>query len=414
MSKIKTKVNKPKPLAVPIPVASAEDTGKLAALTASLEKAYGKGTMQTMDNTSSPQRFTQQIPSGSIGLDMALGPIFRHSDGRWQTGYAPGRMIEIFGPESGGKTSMCLQLIANAQAMGIRCAFNDMEHTLDPSWAKTLGVRLNELYFTQPSSGTECLQIVEAQVRSGLFGVVVTDSVAALITEEELAGEMGDATMGGQARLISQAMRKLNSFMSNNVGGTKCGCNLIFTNQIRNKIGVMFGSPETTTGGNALKFYASYRIEVRKTEPLKDGENIYGHKIRAKVVKNKIAPPFREAHFDLIYNKGIDYVAELYDLCVTKGILTTGWSTYKGRTLAQGKDKTVELMKTEPALGYYLYNDLLTTTMAERGYYPNAEPIPGMVQEEVVPVQVSAFQPVAPEEVAPVAEVLPPATGEAA
>jgi recombination protein RecA len=390
----KPKNSKPKKTAAPT---NAEDAAKLAALQASLEKAYGKGIMQTMDKSSSNQRFERQTPSGSIGLDIALGPMFRHPTGIWQTGYAPGRIIEIFGPESGGKTTMCLQLVANAQAMGIRCAYNDMEHTLDPAWAKALGVRLPELYFTQPSSGTECLQIVDHQLRSGLFGVIVTDSVAALITEEELKGEMGDATMGGQARLMSQAMRKLNTFMTTN----KAATNLVFVNQIRHKIGVMYGNPETTTGGNALKFYASFRIDVRRAEQLKDGENVYGHRIRAKVIKNKVAPPFREATFDLIYSKGIDYVAELFDLCATKGILVVGnagWTTYKDRTLGQGKDNVANKMREDRALAYHLYDDLLTLVMHERGYTPDGVAIPGMVQEIAPTSQASAFQPVAESE----------------
>ncbi len=370
---------------------NAEELLKLDVLVKSLEKDYGKGIIQSHGFGQELQRFERQIPSGSVGLDLAIGPMMRRKDGSWQVGYAPSRIIEIFGPEGGGKTTMCLQLIANAQAMGLRCAFNDMEHTLDPNYARSLGVNMQDLIISQPSSGEDCLEIMERQVRSGLFDVIVEDSIAALIPQSEIDGEMGDAQMGAQARLMSQAMRKLNPLLT----AKGCHTNLVFTNQIRNKIGVMFGNPETTTGGNAMKFYASFRIEIRKGEPLKEGEVQYGHKIRAKVIKNKIAPPFRTAEFELIYGKGIDYVMELLDLAAGRSLITVDGSWYKvdGKPIAQGRAAAADVLRRDRALAYRLYDGLLTKVLLERGYNLDGSTIPGMHEDRVHSSQTDQFRP---------------------
>jgi len=740
------------------PTMSAEDQAKLDVMMAKFNKDYGKGAVQVLGNAPNLQRFSRQIPSGSIGLDIAIGPMYRRPDGVWQVGYAPGRITEVVGPESSGKTTLCLQVVANAQSQGIRCAFADMEHSVDPDYARALGVNLDALVFTQPANGEQCLDIVDVWVKSGLFGVIIVDSVAALITQAEIDGDMGDSQMGGQARLMSQAMRKLNVELSK-PGQTPV--NLFFTNQIREKIGVMFGcfqgetlvsfadgrrveirrvvkekmrgpvltynshtgkieaaeitnwfnngsladgepwiqfittgpstkngklgfvctpnhilvradgaevraadvvvgdalmsycehrvlldpihrdvicgsllgdgklmkqsqdsvsfslanqeqpeylawkqamlpmlnlrvagnhqrpcirsdyscelkvlhdafypngkgyrtipndlkltplmlavwymddghlkerdggsrssasicikrlapnpaqcqravqllveldarfagnvsyctsqrnlafsvdgaeilaeiihtyvppamqyklpfefrgkyialvpgiatsemrphpaivlekrealakkyrstckydlevaghgyylvggssgvvvhnSPETSPGGRALKFYASWRIDVRRGETLKDGENEYGHRMKLRVIKNKVAPPFRKAEFDIIWGKGIDYVLELVDLCAGRGIITVdgAWYKYKDKPIAQGRANAAEILRQDRAMAYTLYDQLMTTVMLERGYTPDASPIPGMHQEVASHSQVEQFAP---------------------
>ena len=354
--------------------ALSEDEAKLMTVVAKLEKDFGDGVIRTFEGTPSLPKFPRQVPSGSIGLDIALGVMWRKEDGRWQTGYGPGRIIEIFGGEGSGKTTLCVQFVANAQALGIRCAYLDMEHTLDVSYAQKLGVDMTKLYFAQPDSGEQCMQIAEALVKSGLFGCVVIDSVAALVPEVELEGEIGESAVGAQARLMSSSLRNLNTQL--NQGAQ---CNLVFTNQLREKIGVRFGSPKTTPGGNALKFYASNRIEVWRGSALKEGENQYGHELNMTVLKNKNAPPFQKAKSDLIYGKGIDYIGELVDLCAGRGIVVTSGSWYSayGKQLGQGKKQAGDRIRENPTLAYHLYNDLMTAVMADRGYSPTGDPIPG-------------------------------------
>jgi recombination protein RecA len=376
--------------------ALSEDEATLKTVIAGLEKNYGAGIIQTLSGPLPLQRFTRQIPSGSISLDIAMGAMYRHSNGIWQTGYAPGRMIEIFGDESTGKTTMCLQLIANAQAMGIRCAYGDMEHTVDPNYAKKLGVDLSKLQLYQPASGTNCLQITETLIRSGLFGLIIVDSVASLITDAELAGEVGDRFIGEQARLMSSSLKSMNTFMSGGAHTT-----LVFTNQIREKVGVVFGSPKTTPGGRALKFYASMRIELYRVCQLKEGENVYGQRICAHIIKNKSAPPFRKAEFDLVFGKGIDAVADLLDLCVGRGLvgLNGSWYTMGDVRLGQGRHNAIEYLRGDRQVCYQLYDKLLTIVLAERGYNADGSEIPGMHLPESAPRTIaSTFQPESPKE----------------
>jgi recombination protein RecA len=298
-----------------------------------IEKRFGEGTIAFLGGAS--HMVVDTIPTGSIALDIALGG-----------GVPRGRVIEVYGPESSGKTTLCLHVIANAQQGGGVAAFIDMEHALDPAYAARLGVDIDSLYVSQPDTGEQALEICEALVRSGGLSVVVVDSVAALVPLKELEGEMGDAVMGLQARLMSQALRKLSGVIS------KTGTVVIFTNQLRQKIGVMFGNPETTTGGQALKFYASQRMDVRRVQALKSGEEVLGNRTRVKVVKNKISPPFRTAEFDIIYNEGISRVGELIDLGVSTGVLERRGShfSYGDRKLGQGRDNVRELLKQDPQL----------------------------------------------------------------
>ena len=299
----------------------------------SIEKRFGEGAIATLGSASN--MVVDTIPSGSIALDVALGG-----------GVPRGRIVEIYGPESSGKTTLCLHVVANAQQAGGTAAFIDMEHALDPAYAARLGVDVDTLYVSQPDNGEQALEICEALVRSGSLSVVVVDSVAALVPLKELEGEMGDAVMGLQARLMSQALRKLSGVIS------KTGTVVIFTNQLRQKIGVMFGNPEVTTGGQALKFYASQRIDVRRVQALKNGDEVLGNRTRVKVVKNKIAPPFRSAEFDIIYNEGISRIGELIDLGVSTGVLEKRGSFYSFGLvkLGQGKENTREFLKQDPEL----------------------------------------------------------------
>lgn len=302
-----------------------EKAAALNAVIAQLEKQFGKGTIMRMD--ADAVQDVDAISTGSLNLDMALGV----------GGLPRGRIVEIYGPESSGKTTLALSCIAQAQKRGLQCAFIDAEHALDPVYAAQLGVALGNLLISQPDSGEQALEICEALVRSSAVDVVVIDSVAALVPKAELEGDMGDALPGLQARLMSQALRKLTAVAKQN------NTLLIFINQIRMKIGVMFGNPETTTGGNALKFYASMRLDVRRVGSLKKGEEVTGNQIRVKVVKNKLAPPFREAEFDLMFGQGINSTGEILDQAVAaKRIEKTGaWYSLDGQKIGQGRDNAI-------------------------------------------------------------------------
>jgi recombination protein RecA len=288
-----------------------------------IEKQFGKGSIMRL-GVDGIVPDVQTISTGSLGLDVALGV----------GGLPKGRVVEIFGPESSGKTTIALQLVAEAQKQGGAAAFIDAEHAIDLKYAKALGVKTDDLLVSQPDSGEQALEIVDVLVRSGAMDVIVVDSVAALVPRAELEGEMGDATMGGQARLMSQALRKLTATIS------KSSTLVMFTNQIRMKIGVMFGNPETTAGGNALKFYATVRLDIRRTGSIKDGDKMMGNRTRVKVVKNKVAPPFKEAEFDIIYGEGISREGELVDIASTAGILekTGTWFSFEGERIGQGRD----------------------------------------------------------------------------
>jgi len=313
------------------PTAPPRDPAREAALSRAvqqIEKQFGKGAVMKLDGEQKAN--IDGIPTGSLSLDIALGGA----------GVPRGRVLEIFGPESSGKTTLALHVIANAQRMGGVAAFIDAEHALDPSWAKRLGVQLNDLMVSQPDTGEQALEICELLVRSNAVDVIVVDSVAALIPRAEIEGEMGDSHVGLQARLMSQALRKLTGAIS------KSRCTVIFINQIREKIGVMFGNPETTPGGRALKFYASVRIDVRRTSTLKEGEVSVGARTRARVVKNKIAPPFRDAEFDIMFDRGISYEGDLLDLAALGNIVekSGSWYTYKGMRLGQGRENAKQFL----------------------------------------------------------------------
>jgi recombination protein RecA len=299
-----------------------------------IEKQHGKGSIMKLGD--GPIAKIDCISTGSISLDAALGI----------GGIPRGRVIEIYGPESSGKTTICLHIIAEAQKTGGLAAFVDAEHAMDVGYAKKLGVDTNNLLLSQPEFGEQALEIVETLVRSGALDVVVIDSVAALTPRAEIEGEMGDPTMGVQARLMSQALRKLTSAIS------KSKTSVIFTNQLRMKIGVMFGNPETTTGGNALKFYASVRMDVRRIEAIKDGTTVIGNRTKVKVVKNKVAPPFREAQFDIIYNEGISKLGDLIDVAVEHNIIVKSgsWFSYKDERIGQGRDSVKTYLASSPKI----------------------------------------------------------------
>lgn len=310
------------------------DDGKLKALGLAMDqitKQFGDGAIMKLGEYK--QADVELIPSGSLSLDLALGG-----------GYAKGRIIEIYGPESSGKTTLTLHAIAEIQKMGGTAAFVDAEHALDPAYAKKLGVDTENLLVSQPDNGEQALEITETLVRSNAVDLIVVDSVAALTPQAEIDGDMGDSHMGLQARLMSQALRKLTGIIN------KSKATVIFINQIRMKIGVMFGNPETTTGGNALKFYASQRVDIRRIGQIKVGDDIMGNRTKIKVVKNKIAPPFRVAEFDIMYNEGISKTGDILDLATQYGILDKAGAFYKydGETIGQGRDKTKEYLKTNP------------------------------------------------------------------
>jgi recombination protein RecA len=298
-----------------------------------IEKQFGKGSIMRMGAKGAVIPI-DAIPTGSISLDFALGI----------GGMPRGRVVEIFGPESSGKTTLALQVVAQAQKLGGMAAFVDAEHALDSTYARKLGVELDNLLVSQPDNGEQALEIVEVLVRSGGVDVVVVDSVAALVPRAEIEGEMGEAQMGLQARLMSQALRKLTGVVS------KSKTCLIFINQLREKIGVMFGNPETTTGGRALKFYASVRVDIRRIASIKDGDNIIGGRTRVKVVKNKVAPPFREAEFDILYGEGISREGDLLDLAVERKIVDKSgtWFAYNGDRLGQGRENAKQFLRENP------------------------------------------------------------------
>lgn len=301
---------------------------------ADIEKQFGKGSVMKLGDHE--HKNIDVISSGSVSLDVALGI----------GGYPKGRIIEIFGPESSGKTTFALHAIAEAQKLGGRAAFIDAEHALDPSYAEKIGVNIDELLLSQPDNGEQALEICEALVRSGAISVIVVDSVAALVPQAEIEGEMGDSHVGLQARLMSQALRKLSPII--NKTNTIC----IFINQLREKVGVMFGNPEVTPGGRALKFYSSVRLEIRRSEQIKEGSDVVGNKTNIKVVKNKMAPPFKSCQVDIMYGEGISQTGELVDLAVEAGIIdkSGAWYSYKGEKIGQGRESVKELFKNDTKL----------------------------------------------------------------
>ncbi|MCG5053943.1 MAG: recombinase RecA [Myxococcales bacterium] len=311
-----------------------EKLKSIAQALSSIEKQFGKGAIMALGEGTLPE--VGVIPTGSVGLDQALGV----------GGLPRGRVVEIYGPESSGKTTVTLQTIAQAQQAGGVCAFIDAEHALDIGYAKKLGVKIEELLVSQPDCGEQALEIVDRLVATGAVDLVVVDSVAALVPKAEIEGEMGDAHMGLQARLMSQALRKLTAATA------RANATVIFINQLRQKIGVVFGNPETTTGGNALKFYSSVRLDIRKTGVLKDGETVVGSKARVKVVKNKVAPPFREAQFDILYGVGVDVAGEMLDLGAAAGLIDKAGAFYswKGERLGQGRERAREHLLAHPEL----------------------------------------------------------------
>ncbi|MBR0072357.1 MAG: recombinase RecA [Bacteroidales bacterium] len=307
-----------------------------------IEKSYGKGSIMKLGDA--PVEEIESISSGSISLDMALGI----------GGYPKGRIIEIYGPESSGKTTLAIHAIAEAQKKGGIAAFIDAEHAFDSSYAKQLGVDTDNLLVSQPDNGEQALEIADNLIRSGAIDIIVIDSVAALTPKSEIEGEMGDSKMGLQARLMSQALRKLTA----NISKTKCCC--IFINQLREKIGIMFGNPETTTGGNALKFYASVRIDIRRTQAIKDGDSNVGNRVKVKIVKNNVAPPFRVCEFDLIFGEGISKVGEIIDLGVDYNVIkkSGSWFSYGDTKLAQGREAVKQLLNDNPELAEELENKI--------------------------------------------------------
>ena len=324
---------------------------------AQIEKQFGKGSVMRLGDENRPP--IQVIPTGSVAVDVALGV----------GGLPRGRIIEIYGPESSGKTTLALHAIANAQKLGGIAAFIDAEHALDPEYAQKLGVDIDALLVSQPDTGEQALEIADMLVRSGAISLIVIDSVAALVPRAEIEGEMGDSHMGLQARLMSQALRKLTGALSNS------GTTMIFINQLREKIGVMFGSPETTTGGKALKFYASIRIDIRRIEALKDGTDIVGNRTRVKIVKNKVAPPFKQAEFDILYGHGISREGSLIYMGVDQGIVkkSGAWYTYENDQLGQGKENARQFLIDNPELANEIETKILTALGIGEHGAPNLE-----------------------------------------
>ena len=307
----------------------------LDAAIAKLEKDFGKGAVMKLDEPAA-QVHVETVPTGSLSLDLALGV----------GGVPKGRIIEIYGPESSGKTTVALHMIAEVQKRGGIAGFIDAEHALDPVYAKNIGVDIDELYISQPDSGDQALEITETMVRSGAIDIIVVDSVAALVPKQEIEGDMGDTHVGLQARLMSQALRKLTPVIS------KSNCVVIFINQLREKVGVMFGNPETTTGGRALKFYSSVRMDVRRTETLKQGGEMVGNHVRVKIVKNKIAPPFKEAEFDIMFGKGISREGDILDLATKIDLVNKSgaWYAYNGEKIGQGRENAKSYLTTHPEI----------------------------------------------------------------
>lgn len=307
----------------------------LDAAISQIEKQYGKGAVMKLGDPSA-QMHVETIPTGSLSLDLALG----------LGGIPKGRIIEIYGPESSGKTTVTLHMIAEVQKRGGIAGFIDAEHALDPVYAKNIGVDIDNLYISQPDNGEQALEITETMVRSGAIDIVVVDSVAALVPKAEIDGDMGDSHVGLQARLMSQALRKLTAVIS------KSNCTVVFINQLREKVGVMFGSPETTTGGRALKFYSSVRLDVRRIEALKQSGEVVGNRTRVKVVKNKIAPPFKEAEFDIVFGEGISRVGDILDLAADNNIVSKSgaWYAYEGSKIGQGRENAKQYLRENPAV----------------------------------------------------------------
>ena len=324
------------------PANAAEEKAKaLQAALAQIEKQFGKGAIMRLGEGEKAE-YIQVVSTGSLGLDVALGV----------GGLPRGRVIEIFGPESSGKTTLTLQVVAEMQKLGGTCAFIDAEHALDTSYAEKLGVKLSDILISQPDTGEQALEIVDSLVRSGAVDLVVVDSVAALVPKAEIEGDMGDSLPGLQARLMSQALRKLTASIN------RTNCTVIFINQIRMKIGVMFGSPETTTGGNALKFYASVRLDIRRTGSIKKGEEPIGNETRVKVVKNKVSPPFKQAQFDILYGQGISREGEIIDMGVEAKVVekSGAWYAYQGEKIGQGRDNARTFLRENPELAREIEN----------------------------------------------------------
>ena len=313
----------------------ADKAKALESALAQIERQFGKGSIMKLGQNNAVMD-VEAISTGSLGLDIALGI----------GGLPKGRIIEIYGPESSGKTTLTLHVVAEAQKNGGVCAFVDAEHALDPQYAKKLGVNLDELLISQPDTGEQALEIVDTLVRSGAVTTIVVDSVAALVPKSEIEGDMGDMQMGSQARLMSQVMRKLTASIG------RSNCMVIFINQIRMKIGVMFGSPETTTGGNALKFYASVRLDIRRIGSIKDRDTVIGNSTRVKVVKNKVSPPFKEVEFDIMFGEGISKIGEIVDLGVKCGVVekSGSWYSYKDERIGQGRENAKTFLKANPAM----------------------------------------------------------------
>ena len=347
---------------------SSEKAKALAAALAQIEKQFGKGSIMCLGSNDTPPD-VQVVSTGSLGLDVALGV----------GGLPRGRVIEIYGPESSGKTSLTLHVVSEMQKLGGTCAFVDAEHALDTQYAQKLGVNLNELLISQPDTGEQALEMVDALVRSGAVDLIIVDSVAALVPRAEIEGDMGDSLPGLQARLMSQALRKLTASIG------RSNCTVIFINQIRMKIGVMFGSPETTTGGNALKFYASVRLDIRRIGGLKKGDEVVGNETRVKVVKNKVAPPFKQAEFIIMYGAGISKDGELIDLGVLHKLIDKAgaWYAYKGNKIGQGKANAMKYLQENPAVAKEIEAELRRMLLLEpsKGAPSPAEDF-GMVPED--------------------------------
>jgi len=340
------------------------DDNRKRALTAALsqiEKQFGKGSVMRMGDVGAV-RNVETISTGSLGLDVALGV----------GGVPKGRVIEVYGPESSGKTTLALHMVAESQKQGGTAAFVDAEHALDPTYVERLGVNMNELLVSQPDTGEQALEITDMLVRSGAVDVVVVDSVAALTPKAEIEGEMGDSHVGLQARLMSQALRKLTANIK------RSNCAVIFINQIRMKIGVMFGNPETTTGGNALKFYASVRLDIRRTGAIKKGDEVIGNETKVKVVKNKVAPPFKQVGFDILYGEGISREGEIIDLGVQQGILekSGAWYSYDGNRIGQGKDNVRGVLKENAELTHGIESRIRALLLPPSGDAETIDPQP--------------------------------------
>ncbi|MCK0153092.1 recombinase RecA [Alcanivorax sp. S6407] len=326
----------------------------LSAALSQIERQFGKGSVMRMGDQKRER--IPAISTGSLGLDIALGI----------GGLPKGRIVEIYGPESSGKTTLTLSVIAEAQKKGATCAFVDAEHALDPDYAEKLGVNVDDLIVSQPDTGEQALEITDMLVRSGAVDVIIVDSVAALVPKAEIEGEMGDAHVGLQARLMSQALRKITGNVKN------ANCLVVFINQIRMKIGVMFGNPETTTGGNALKFYSSVRLDIRRIGAVKQGDEVTGNETRVKVVKNKVSPPFRQAEFQILYGQGINQLGEVLDLGVQQGLVdkSGAWYAYKGDKIGQGKQNACEYLRENPAIAQEIETEIRARLLAVPGDAP--------------------------------------------